>query len=111
KHLLAILAFFVLKEVVQSATTGHQAHSSKVGSVFLNEIEEGWIEQPVDHFNSSDGRLWKQRYFVNQQYAKPTRDVALLIISGETEASVDLMLVGEVVENAKNLGAVIFQLE
>jgi len=30
--------------------------------------QEQWIEQWVDHFNGQDTRMWKQRYFVNEQY-------------------------------------------
>ena len=30
--------------------------------------EEQWVEQPVTHFDATDARRWKQRYFSNDHY-------------------------------------------
>ncbi|XP_076764342.1 putative serine protease K12H4.7 [Xylocopa sonorina] len=49
-------------------------------------ITEGWIQLPVDHFDSRDNRTWSMRYYENSGFFE--RDGPILImIGGEWEIS------------------------
>ena len=69
-----------------------------------------WFEQELDHFHPSDGRTWKQRFFVNDRFHRPGGP-AFLMIGGEGEATPVWMVEGAWIEYAKKFGAICFQLE
>ena len=45
--------------------------------------KEGFLLQPLDHFDASEQRQYKQRYWVEQQYWKKPNGPVLLYIGGE----------------------------
>ncbi|CAH1989589.1 unnamed protein product [Acanthoscelides obtectus] len=75
------------------------------------KVTTEWFTQYLDHFNPNDGRTWKQRYYVNDQYTSKRRDVAFLMIGGEGEASIEWMTKGAWINYAKKFNAICFQLE
>lgn len=72
--------------------------------------EEQWFTQYLDHFNPSDARVWKQRYFVNTNFYKPNGPIFLLI-GAEGIASAKWMIEGQWIEYAKEFGAMCFYVE
>ena len=45
-----------------------------------------WFNQTLDHFNSSDMRMWPQRYYVNDVHWNKPSGPVFLFISGEGPA-------------------------
>ncbi|KAK7906767.1 hypothetical protein WMY93_015379 [Mugilogobius chulae] len=74
------------------------------------EAKEQWFLQKLDHFNGQDSRVWKQRYFVNDTFAKPDGPV-FLMIGGEGPANPIWMDHGTWLTYAEKLGALCFMLE
>ncbi|KAL4647161.1 putative serine protease K12H4.7 [Arapaima gigas] len=72
--------------------------------------EERWFTQRLDHFNGADGRIWKQRYFVNAQFYRSGGPV-FLMVGGEGPANPAWMQQGTWLEYARKLGALCFLLE
>ncbi|XP_063629181.1 putative serine protease K12H4.7 [Cydia splendana] len=50
----------------------------------LNSVDEKWIEQPLDHFDSNEKRTFKMRYFENVELWKPKAPI-FVSIGGEGE--------------------------
>src|SRR5690242_18702139 len=50
-------------------------------------VEEGTIDQLINHGDSSDLRTFKQKYFFNSTYATKPNAPVLLYICGESECS------------------------
>ncbi|XP_061723972.1 putative serine protease K12H4.7 [Cydia pomonella] len=50
----------------------------------LSEVDEKWIEQPLDHFDSKEKRTFKMRYFENLQFWQPNAPI-IVFIGGESE--------------------------
>ena len=56
---------------------------------YTAEFKEQWFEQPLDHFNSSSGHNWRQRYWVNKRHYKPgSRGPVIVLDGGETSGEV-----------------------
>lgn len=72
--------------------------------------EEQWFTQMLDHFDPTNARTWKQRYFENKDYYKSGGPMFLLI-GGEGTAEAKWMVEGQWIEYAKQFGAMCFQLE
>lgn len=72
--------------------------------------EEQWFTQYLDHFNPSDARVWKQKYFVNTDFYKPNGPIFLLI-GAESSANATWMVEGQWIEYAKEFGAMCFYVE
>ncbi|KAK2575849.1 hypothetical protein KPH14_007223 [Odynerus spinipes] len=72
--------------------------------------KEQWFTQMLNHFDSTNARTWKQRYFQNTEYYKPDGPIFLLI-GGEGAAQAKWMVEGQWIEYAKQHGAMCFQLE
>ena len=53
------------------------------------------IKQKLDHFHPTDGRTWRQRYFVNNAFYEEGGP-AFLMIGGEGTASPHWMVSGKV---------------
>nr|CAI5825941.1 unnamed protein product [Callosobruchus analis] len=70
-----------------------------------------WFIQYLDHFNPTDNRTWKQRYYVNDQYVNLRRDVAFLMIGGEGEATIGRVTKGAWINYAIKFNAICFLLE
>ncbi|KAF5283542.1 hypothetical protein FQA39_LY17322 [Lamprigera yunnana] len=76
------------------------------------EISDQWFDQKLDHFNPTDQRTWKQRYFVNDQfYNNSVENPVFLMIGGEGIASPKWMTQGSWIDYAKRFNALCFQLE
>ncbi|XP_024883400.1 putative serine protease K12H4.7 [Temnothorax curvispinosus] len=72
--------------------------------------QERWFTQYLDHFNPSDVRVWKQRYFVNYDFYKLNGPI-FLMIGAEGIANATWMVEGQWIEYAKEFGAMCFYLE
>ncbi|KAL6442746.1 hypothetical protein ACFW04_002671 [Cataglyphis niger] len=72
--------------------------------------EEQWFTQHLDHFNPTDARIWKQKYFVNSNFYKPNGPI-FLMIGAEGLANAKWMVEGQWIEYAKEFGAMCFYLE
>uniref|UniRef100_A0A0K0EVA4 Serine carboxypeptidase n=1 Tax=Strongyloides venezuelensis TaxID=75913 RepID=A0A0K0EVA4_STRVS len=76
------------------------------------DISIEYIEQKLDHFNSSDIRTFQQRFFVNRKFNQ-NKSIAFVMIGGEGEASSKWVTLESLpmIDLAKYVGADIFQLE
>ncbi|XP_023284180.1 putative serine protease K12H4.7 [Seriola lalandi dorsalis] len=83
-----------------------QVQDTKQRDVF----EEQWFTQKLDHFNGTDSREWKQRYFVNEAFYRPGGPV-FLMIGGEGPANPAWMQNGTWLTYAEKLGALCLMLE
>lgn len=70
-----------------------------------------WLEQKLDHFNASDMRTWRQRYWVNASHWSGARGPVFLMISGESEANPVWLTTGDMMGNAAKYGALALTLE
>ncbi|XP_041987863.1 putative serine protease K12H4.7 [Aricia agestis] len=71
-----------------------------------------WFIQKLDHFTPTDKRIWKQRYFVNDQfYDYNNPGPVFLMIGGEGPADAKWMVKGAWIEYAKFFNALCIQLE
>ncbi|XP_012256835.2 putative serine protease K12H4.7 [Athalia rosae] len=91
-----------------------RSKGGSLGEPILNEShalpEDQWFEQFLDHFNPTETRTWKQRYFVNSDFHKKGGPV-FLMIGGEGAASPKWMVEGQWIDYARRYGALCFQLE
>ncbi|XP_033099786.1 putative serine protease K12H4.7 [Anneissia japonica] len=69
-----------------------------------------WIEQKLDHFDPTNTKTWKQRYFVNDTFFKEGGPV-FLMIGGEGTADPIWMVTGTWIEFAKTYNALCVMLE
>lgn len=92
---------------------GFLGRPSKFISLFrVQEAEDKWFEQKLDHLNPKDTRTWKQRYFVNDaHYRNDSNAPIFLMIGGEAEASKQWMREGTWIHYAEHFGALCIQLE
>lgn len=73
-------------------------------------VKTMWFEQKLDHFNAGETRMWRQRYFLNDQYYKSDGPM-FVFIGGEAPADIGWMTYGDWIKNAKLNGAMALQLE
>jgi len=81
--------------------------------------EEQWVSQPLDHFDPTNSRTWKQRYFANDAWFAPstTTNLVFLCMGGEGPAlQPSVVQTGGphcalMVEMAKRRGALVLALE
>ena len=71
---------------------------------------EMWFEQRLDHFRPTDGRTWRQRFWVSEEFRRPGGP-AFLMIGGEGPENPVWMVAGTWTEYAKAFGATMFLLE
>lgn len=83
--------------------TPHKSESDRVPA-------QQWFVQKLDHFNPTDNRVWKQRYFINDTFYKRGGPV-FLQIGGEGEANPIWMIKGQPMNYAKIYGAFAVMLE
>lgn len=69
-----------------------------------------WIEQPLDHFNESDNRTWKMRYFERLDYWEAEGPI-YLFINGEAQGSDALLRTGILYELAKETNGAMYATE
>ncbi|XP_054156704.1 putative serine protease K12H4.7 [Oppia nitens] len=81
-----------------------------IGDNYVNTLPDNWFDQRVDHFNTSDIRTFKQRYFINYKYYK-TGGPVFLMLDGESEASDFFITQGGVAKYAEKFNAMTVDLE
>lgn len=74
------------------------------------QITEEWLEQPLDHFNSSDNRVWKMRYFQNFEHFKPNGPI-FLYIGGEGPLRGTVLAAGMIYDLASETHGAMFASE
>ncbi|XP_054156701.1 uncharacterized protein LOC128955089 [Oppia nitens] len=85
-------------------------HKQTVADGYLNSLPDNWFDQRVDHFNTSDTRTFKQRYFVNDKYYK-TGGPVFLLVDGENEANDYFITLGACARYAEKFNALTVDLE
>ena len=71
-----------------------------------------WFQQKLNHFNSTDARTWKQRYFVNDTNWDRSGGPVFLMLGGEAEASPTWLTVNsEIMANAEKYKALVVLIE
>lgn len=75
-----------------------------------SEIKTSWIEQPLNHFDSRDGRSWKMRYFERHDLWKPKKPI-YLFLGGEGPASPVFIKTGIMYDLAKETNGALFAAE
>lgn len=71
---------------------------------------EWFEEQLLDHFDPTNVKTWRQRFYTNSEYYKAGGPV-FLMIGGEGEATAKWMVQGAWVQYAREHNALMFQLE
>lgn len=74
------------------------------------DIIEGWITQPLDHFNYRDNRTWSMRYYENSVVLKKNGPI-FIMIGGEWEISKGFLQSGLMHEIATTYGALMYYTE
>ncbi|XP_055988093.1 thymus-specific serine protease [Sorex fumeus] len=73
--------------------------------------KEGWLEQPLDPFNASDGRSFLQRYWVNNQHWSSPGGPVFLHLGGESSLGPGSVMRGHPAALAPAWGALVIGLE
>ncbi|XP_018411518.1 PREDICTED: thymus-specific serine protease-like [Nanorana parkeri] len=73
--------------------------------------DEGYITQPLDHFNRRNNATYNQRYWVNEEFWQRPGGPVFLFIGGESAESEYSVLAGEHVELAQKHRALLVSLE
>ena len=73
--------------------------------------EEQWLEQKLDHSDGGDSRTWRQRYWVNDTFWDRQNGPVFLMIGGESEASPEWVVTGNMMTNARKYHAMAVLLE
>ncbi|XP_077141822.1 thymus-specific serine protease [Ranitomeya variabilis] len=81
------------------------------GAAFYVPPEEGYLTQPLDHFNRRNNGTYKQRYWINEEFWKRPDGPVFLFIGGESAESEFSVLAGEHVELAQKHQALLVSLE
>ncbi|XP_054157912.1 putative serine protease K12H4.7 [Oppia nitens] len=76
----------------------------------IQTLPDNWFDQRLDHFNTSDSRTFKQRYFINDKYYK-TGGPVFLVLDGEGESSDYFITKGAVALYAQQFNALTIELE
>ncbi|MBZ3877856.1 Thymus-specific serine protease [Sciurus carolinensis] len=71
----------------------------------------GWLEQPLDPFNASDGRSFLQRYWVNDQHRAGQEGPVFLHLGGEGHLGPGSVMAGHPAALAPAFGALVISLE
>eukprot|EP01136_Pigoraptor_vietnamica_P001225 Opistho-1_new@27578 len=82
-----------------------------LGAPPVKAYEPQWFTQKVNHFDPSDDRTWKQRFFINSDYWKGPGYPIFLMIGGEGPIGDRYVSQFSFVEDAKANGALILALE
>ncbi|XP_008824869.1 thymus-specific serine protease [Nannospalax galili] len=85
--------------------------SSGLGSGAVTVPRLGWLEQPLDPFNTSDRRTFLQRYWVNDQYRAGQDAPVFLHIGGESSLGPSSVMAGHPAALAPAWGALVIGLE
>lgn len=72
---------------------------------------EGYITQPLDHFNRRNNATYKQRYWINEEFWQRPGGPVFLYIGGEAAESEFSVLSGEHVELAQKHRSLLVSLE
>lgn len=73
-------------------------------------VQTRWMDQPVDHFNDNDKRMWMMRYFERLDLWKPYGPI-YLFIGGEGEAHPGFLKAGMIYELANETNGALFMSE
>ncbi|XP_004628534.1 thymus-specific serine protease [Octodon degus] len=71
----------------------------------------GWLQQPLDPFNSSDGRTFLQRYWVNDRHWAGQDSPVFLHLGGEGSLGPHSVMTGHPAALAPTWGALVVSLE
>ncbi|RLU16943.1 hypothetical protein DMN91_011012 [Ooceraea biroi] len=74
------------------------------------DVVEGWITQPLDHFNHRDNRTWSMRYNENSAFLKKNGPI-IIMIGGEWEISTGFLQGGLMYEIGSQHGALMYYTE
>ncbi|XP_012223424.1 putative serine protease K12H4.7 [Linepithema humile] len=74
------------------------------------DVIEGWIIQPLDHFNHRNNHTWSMRYYENSAVLKKNGPI-LIMIGGEWEISKGFLQSGLMHEIATTYGALMYYTE
>uniref|UniRef100_A0A3B4H5V4 Peptidase S9 prolyl oligopeptidase catalytic domain-containing protein n=1 Tax=Pundamilia nyererei TaxID=303518 RepID=A0A3B4H5V4_9CICH len=77
----------------------------------LHHVKEGWIVQPLDHFNQQNSNTFPQRFFVNEAYWQHPDGPVFLYIGGEGPLVEYDVLTGHHSDMAEEHGALLLALE
>ncbi|XP_032401565.1 thymus-specific serine protease [Xiphophorus hellerii] len=77
----------------------------------LQHVKEGWIHQPLDHFNRQNVKTFTQRFFVNEAYWQRPDGPVFLFIGGEGPIYNFDVLAGHHVDMAKEHRALLLSVE
>lgn len=76
----------------------------------FHAAEPQWFMQKLNHFDDSDSRTWKQKYYVNGSTFGMDGPV-FLMIGGEGPLSANWVAVGTMIEYAEKYKALVIALE
>lgn len=80
------------------------------GVIDVQNVNEAWIEQPLDHFNPRENRTWSMRYYENSALYKPGGPI-FIMIGGEWEISPGYLQTGLMYDIAKAHNGMLYYTE
>ncbi|KAG5837339.1 hypothetical protein ANANG_G00238230 [Anguilla anguilla] len=81
------------------------------GKAHVNDIKEGVIHQPLDHFAGQSSETFPQRYFINEEHWDRPNGPVFLYIGGEAAISTYSVMAGHHVAMAEEHRALLVALE
>ncbi|XP_053329902.1 thymus-specific serine protease [Spea bombifrons] len=81
------------------------------GALSYTPPAEGYITQPLDHFNRRNNATYRQRYWINEEFWQRPDGPVFLYIGGESSLSEFSVLSGQHVELAQKHRALLVSLE
>ncbi|XP_015125194.1 thymus-specific serine protease [Diachasma alloeum] len=73
-------------------------------------LKEKWVEQPLDHFDVTNNRTWRMRYYENDQFFNKTGPI-FVMLGGEWTITPGYLQTGILFENAEVHGAMMYYTE
>lgn len=101
---------YLYQQAIQKQLSVELAFPNITQNAPHDSLGDGVIDQKLDPSNSSDTRTFKQRYFINSEYASGTNAPVIYVICGESVCS-DGNLTGAAMDTAKRIGAYLVALE
>nr|XP_023027502.1 putative serine protease K12H4.7 [Leptinotarsa decemlineata] len=111
---LIFLSIFLLSHEASGwgMSNRNKFNSLRLPKENLKDIQQYNITQVLDHFNQTDKRTFKQRYYVNKNFVNGTSiKTVFLFIEGEGEENGYFTRVGFMAEYAAEIKALCFSLE
>lgn len=103
--------FFGLTNKYNNHEEPYIGHSERFWASSARAVQEKWIEQPVDHFNPQDDRVWQMRYLENDVFFTAGGPIFIYVGGEWTISSGSISSGSHIYDLAKELNGTLFYTE